>query len=405
MSIQEFSSNNPFRSILMASTAASEGSNPFLDKAEYKKNTDNATSVTLKPISSHVSSRMISSRDYKSALHSKQETGTMVSRHECSRSNSESNVLDSHKNAHRDYKHFPFNKEKIHERTLLEENSKEKIKSSVYDKGRRSRTHVDRIDLLDVTAVYGSGAFHHDGPFDACNPCRNKNSRKDPLFAFPKDSTSMSFVKLETESSGFPIDKYFGRRDIEAYNEFSPSAFYSRKKCSSSSSRSFTYEPTQKVELLHGSESTGLGTPTFIEGSYASRVAMQCAASLFDNEKFDNEKNEKENRFFGFRGHSNIDNTDLNCKRSFVQRIRGSKKNSQSNDSSIQGLVNSSLGIPKQLDVEKSTFNSKKKKGSVPQSTFSVTSSDNSESCGSKGFLNRVRSLKVGGTRNSHTEN
>lgn len=209
----------------------------------------------------------------------------------------------------------------------------------------------------------------------------------------------MSYVKLETENSGFPIDKYFGRRDIEAYNEFSPSAFYSRKKCSSSSSRSFTYESTQKLDLLHGSETAGLGTSTFIEGCHASRAAMQSPASLFNSEK-----DEKDNKLFGSRSHSNIDNIDLNCKRSFVQRIRGAKKNSQFNDSSVQ-VVNSSLGTSKQLDVEKGMFSNRRKKKLIPQNNFSVTSDNSESSCTSKGFLSRVRSLKVGDTRNNSREN
>ncbi|EMR10503.1 hypothetical protein PNEG_01214 [Pneumocystis murina B123] len=284
MGTQEFASNNPFRLISKSSSIAGsseERSNPFLDRTEYKNVSHMVTTVISKSKSQHTTSRTASQWERKPFHHSKQDVKTIIPRSERTQSNSESNVFDSHKGTHRSHKYFPFSKEKEQEKAILKENSKEKTNNHPH-KERRSRIHVDRIDLLDVTAVYGSGTFHHDGPFDACNPYRNKSSKKDPVLAFHEDSMSMSFSKVDTENSKFSIDKYFGNRDVEAYNEFSPSAFYSRKNRSS--------------DLYHGSTTSGLGSSTFLEGTHASQASIRRVALLSDEEK-----NEKDNKSFGFQ--------------------------------------------------------------------------------------------------------
>ncbi|KAF8605045.1 Pal1-domain-containing protein [Ceratobasidium sp. AG-I] len=50
----------------------------------------------------------------------------------------------------------------------------------------RKPTHVDVIDQLDYSGI-GAATFHHDGPFDACAPSRNKNKTKAPMYAFDGD--------------------------------------------------------------------------------------------------------------------------------------------------------------------------------------------------------------------------
>ncbi|QSL65431.1 hypothetical protein MERGE_002742 [Pneumocystis wakefieldiae] len=361
MGTREFASNNPFRLISTSSSIT-----------EYKNVSHMATTVIAKPKSQHTTSRTASQWERKPFHHSKQDVKT---------------IIPSNERTHRSHKFFPFSKEKEQEKAILKENSKEKTNDHPR-KERRSRIHVDRIDLLDVTAVYGSGAFHHDGPFDACNPYRNKSSKKDPVLAFHEDSMSMSFSKMDAENSKFSIDKYFGNRDVEAYNEFSPSAFYSRKNRSS--------------DLHHGSARSGLGTSTFLEGTHASQASIRRVALLSDEEK-----NEKDNKLSGFQGHCSTHDNDLNCKRSFAHRIRGSKKDSHSNFLSTYSMDSSYLSETSgQIDVEKTTFSTKKKNISIPQNNFQTISSDNSESsCASKGLLNRVRSLKVGGSRDNHSEN
>ncbi|KAF9481012.1 Pal1-domain-containing protein, partial [Pholiota conissans] len=47
---------------------------------------------------------------------------------------------------------------------------------------KKGSQHADVIDRLDFTGV--GQMFHHDGPFDACAPSRNKHRNKAPLYAW-----------------------------------------------------------------------------------------------------------------------------------------------------------------------------------------------------------------------------
>lgn len=70
--------------------------------------------------------------------------------------------------------------------------------------------------------------------------------------------------------------------------------------------RTSSFNPTARVELVHGDESMGLGTSTFLEGAPASRTAIQRRESETDHAG---------GAFGGVGG--------LGRKRSLVQKIRG----------------------------------------------------------------------------------
>lgn len=148
--------------------------------------------------------------------------------------------------------------------------------------GKPSRK-LDIIDKLDVTSIYGTGLFHHDGPFDACHPHRNKQgSKRAPMQAFPKDSLN------NVLGGGGPLNKrpdhaaFLGHNNEEAFKDYSKGG-----------AGSYGYEPydsavrlstrqegkilsaTSRVEPIHGEETLGLGTSTFLEGAPASRAALQ----------------------------------------------------------------------------------------------------------------------------------
>lgn len=125
--------------------------------------------------------------------------------------------------------------------------------------------------------------FHHDGPFDACNPHRNRQgSRRAPMQAFPKDSLN------NVLGGGGPLNKrpdhatFLGNNNDEAFKDYSrgvapgegdvlrPAAYRQESQLLSA---------TNKVEPIHGDESLGLGTSTFLEGAPASKTAMQRRAS------------------------------------------------------------------------------------------------------------------------------
>jgi len=64
----------------------------------------------------------------------------------------------------------------------------EKPRSNGKTRGKKGSQHADVIDRMDFTGV--GPMFHHDGPFDACAPSRNKHRNKAPLFAWGDEPTA-----------------------------------------------------------------------------------------------------------------------------------------------------------------------------------------------------------------------
>lgn len=164
-------------------------------------------------------------------------------------------------------------------------------------KSRSSRKgyQLDIIDKLDVTSIYGTGMFHHDGPFDACNPHRNrKGQRAAPLQAFPKDSSNMALGGAGPNNEKMDLDRFHGRMQ-EGYNDFASTGVTDNNK-----SEGVSFDPTSRIEPIHGDPSMGLGTSTFLDGAPASRAAI------------------RENRTDQTNGAGG-----LQRKKSLAQRIRG----------------------------------------------------------------------------------
>jgi hypothetical protein len=164
-------------------------------------------------------------------------------------------------------------------------------------KARKGR--LDIIDQLDATSIYGTGrewpfltycdranisVFHHDGPFDACNPHRNRaGSKRAPMQAFPKDSLNNII------GGGGPLNArpdhatFLGNNDEEAFKDYSrggagPSSYASYGSGAGKPNKHIepvVVSAAQRIELVHGDESLGLGTSTFLEGAPASRNAIQ----------------------------------------------------------------------------------------------------------------------------------
>lgn len=142
---------------------------------------------------------------------------------------------------------------------------------------------LDIIDKLDVTSIYGTGLFHHDGPFDACNPHRNRQgSRRAPMQAFPKDSLN------NVLGGGGPLNKrpdhaaFLGHNDDEAFKDYSKGGAgnygyepYENGAVRPARPEANILSATTRVEPIHGEETLGLGTSTFLEGAPASRAALQ----------------------------------------------------------------------------------------------------------------------------------
>lgn len=147
----------------------------------------------------------------------------------------------------------------------------------------------------DKTAV-----FHHDGPFDACNPHRNgKKDRRAPMEAFPANSANMALGGAGPLNSQLDLDRFHGRGE-EAFDTF---ASTHRKNTEPN-----IVDPTKRGEYVHGAESTGLGTSTFLDGAPASRRDLTRR-----------ESEEKAPNFGGGGG--------LQRKKSLAQRFRGMSNN------------------------------------------------------------------------------
>lgn len=180
------------------------------------------------------------------------------------------------------------------------------FKKTINNKGTDIYKNLDTIDKLDVTALFG-GRFHHDGPFDACRPQRNKGVKAAPVLAFPVDSPNNSLKRIVNEKKkNHQIDLAFGNTTYKSemvgqkasvkptkyktnlstsdcsptvienenlhFNAISPD-----KKNLTESPNDFekndvsivNFYPTPRSDLIHGSFTAGLGTCTFIDGTSA----------------------------------------------------------------------------------------------------------------------------------------
>ncbi|PYI07933.1 Pal1-domain-containing protein [Aspergillus sclerotiicarbonarius CBS 121057] len=183
-------------------------------------------------------------------------------------------------------------------------------------RSKKSNYHMDIIDKLDVTSIYGTGMFHHDGPFDACNPNRNrKGVRTAPMQAFPKDSANMALGGSGPNNSDIDHNLFHGRTE-QGYNDFAASAAADPRR-----NENPNFDPTARIEPIHGTESMGLGTSTFLEGAPASRADIQRRGSGPD----------------GLNGGGGPSGGGLQRKKSLAQRLRGMNKPSSGRVVSPEG--------------------------------------------------------------------
>lgn len=142
---------------------------------------------------------------------------------------------------------------------------------------------VDTIDRLDVTGLFG-GAFHHDGPFDACNPHRNKNTKIAPVMAFPIDGPNSTIKGLgPNNSKEHTINTVLGTNNPDfddddvienGYTNDPDTRKAIRNKVTFDAPLVVIDAKTQQ-EQIHGSTTLGLGSSTFLEGAPASAAAKQ----------------------------------------------------------------------------------------------------------------------------------
>ncbi|GAW15509.1 hypothetical protein ANO14919_049210 [Xylariales sp. No.14919] len=155
------------------------------------------------------------------------------------------------------------------ERRIREMRQRDRERRHRDGKGRPKK--LDIIDQLDATSIYGTGLFHHDGPFDACNPHRNrKGSRRAPMQAFAKDSAN------NTIGGAGPLNRrpdhklFMGQEPHDATNMYAGGKDPSRSKVHEME----LFDPKQRGDYEYGEETLGLGSSTFLEGTPAARAAI-----------------------------------------------------------------------------------------------------------------------------------
>ncbi|SCU80783.1 LAMI_0B03686g1_1 [Lachancea mirantina] len=139
--------------------------------------------------------------------------------------------------------------------------------------------NVDTIDKLDVTGLFG-GAFHHDGPFDACTPHRNRNNKVAPVMAFPVDGPNSSISGVSNNKSA--MNEVFGRDETEDDDLYGKSKFRPYNNNSSTTISAIKpdmsvtqFDTSKKTELVHGPTTVGLGSTTFLDGAPAAQSAIR----------------------------------------------------------------------------------------------------------------------------------
>lgn len=145
--------------------------------------------------------------------------------------------------------------------------------------------NVDTIDKMDVTGLFG-GSFHHDGPFDACTPHRNKNSKAAPVMAFPADGPNNSIGGASAKKSA--LNEVFGREEIDDDDDLYKSRAPNRGVTAGSNGSTSTLDAIKpnaktvtqfdvkgRTHAVHGPTTEGLGSTTFLDGAPASKIAIR----------------------------------------------------------------------------------------------------------------------------------
>lgn len=254
--------------------------------------------------------------------------------------------------------------------------SKDKKPSS----SRRSKKGVplDTIDRLDVTGFFGPGNFHHDGPFDACTPHRNKHTKKAPVAAFPIDGANNTVSGMDPNRDRYAVENQIMGRDNEAFHDYSKSRSLGRSQDNPS-----TFDATLKAKPVHGNTTMGLGSSTFLDGAPAPRAAYDAYAA---QQQGLSRKKSLAQRLRGGNGQG----PPVVRRTSEPKVVTSSGAGPSSPDSSSPIGRTSPIGVP----VTKTASGSK-----VP-STEVVTFKDSDQTPPkSNGLLRRVKSLKVGSSR------
>lgn len=126
--------------------------------------------------------------------------------------------------------------------------------------------------------------------------------------AFPTGSANNTIGGSGPVNAKIDFDKFHGR-GAEGFNDYATSGGPDTR---AAPKRQESFNPTEKIEQLHGEETHGLGTSTFLEGAPASRKALERRESESDQQQ----------------------GSGLGRKKSLAIRLRGLSQPRRSNDPS-----------------------------------------------------------------------
>lgn len=309
--------------------------------------------------------------------------------------------------------HHHHSSSKNHERSTSSRTKKDKKKNlAIVSK------NVDTIDKLDVTGLFG-GSFHHDGPFDACTPHRNKNNKAAPVLAFPVDGPNSTIGGAITKTS--TMNEVFGIDDIDDDSFLYSTKYSSSKDALRSSASNYiqNIDTKNKTQKVHGVETIGLGTSTFLDGAPAvgSTVSHNSGIQRGKTISYRTSDYSTLRNNYGNGNNSGFVNNSSNIRRNLSTNSRpmmnrynssGSgdrqfSKDGIRNQKTTRNTGSSQVEFGRDFDKNKdededdvylSLNNGNGESGGVRFNTTAKKSS-----AGSK-LLRRVKSLKVGSRRN-----
>ncbi|WPK23074.1 hypothetical protein PUMCH_000298 [Australozyma saopauloensis] len=180
-------------------------------------------------------------------------------------------------------------KERDRERDRDRRDRDKKKSSSKKSPSKKSEArNLDVIDKLDVSSFFG-GRFHHDGPFDACTPHRNRNVKAAPVMAFPADGPNNSMKARVNNDDSSHMNLAFG--NYEDHNTIVGSTVPRASNTTSPYKQPLSdpqiselprlnpsvvaFDVNQKAVPIHGPSTEGLGSTTFVDGAPAPKAEEQ----------------------------------------------------------------------------------------------------------------------------------
>lgn len=234
----------------------------------------------------------------------------------------------------------------------------------------KKKVHTDTIDKLDVTGFFGPGSFHHDGPFDACNPSRNKVKNKGPMSAFPVNSANNQLGGADPNKDKYATENRILCRDVdEAYLDYSRKGSNGTPTNGGTTSQQGSFNPSAKTDPVHGDMTWGLGSSTFLDGAPASKTTISQSQA---------------DQGAGAGG--------LGRKKSLVQRLRGGNGTAPTPPPRERRVyTDHSDPTTRHTSLDDEPANFAPRKGSDPAAEPTQPATN--------GLLRRVKSLKVGSRR------